>query len=143
MRALWRPLVLLVPTLVLSLVATASPPPDSFPSYDPHGGEALDVPVIVYRRDEHGHSHGHHAQPLLELNETEVTLYHQPTPPSYWSIDFEDRTSGEPRYPGFMGLHILFMSLAFFGALPIGASYASNSCKRGLRSLNRHCSSLD
>jgi hypothetical protein len=57
---------------------------------------------------------------MLELNETEVTMYHQPTPPSYWTIDIEDRTPDVPRYPGLMGLHIVMMSLAFFGALPAG-----------------------
>ena len=79
----------------------------------------------LLRRDgEHGHGgHGHHAQPLLELNETEVTMYHDPTAASYYWIDFVDSPNDEKRHPGLMGLHALFMSLAFFGALPIGAHF--------------------
>ena len=89
---------------------------------------------LLYRRDEHGHDHAmamgsggehdhpHHGVSKLELNETELLLYHQPTPPSYWSIDFEDRQPGDERYPGLIGVHVLFMSLAFFGALPAGTS---------------------
>ncbi|OBZ76401.1 putative membrane protein C3B8.06 [Grifola frondosa] len=61
----------------------------------------------------------------MELNETEVTLYHAPTPPSYWTIDLVDAHPGEKRYPGLMGLHALFMGLAFFGALPIGIALRS------------------
>jgi hypothetical protein len=77
----------------------------------------LDLPVNVGRRD--GHNHHHHA-PLLELNETEVTLYHAPTPPSYYTIDWEDE-GYEKRHGGLMIAHGLLMSLAFFVALPMGA----------------------
>jgi len=70
------------------------------------------------RRDEQSH-HAHHAAPLLVLNETEVTMHHAPTPPSYYTIDWEE--SYQTRYPGLMISHGIFMSLAFFVALPIGA----------------------
>ena len=74
--------------------------------------------VNVYgKRDGH---HNHHAVPLLELNETEVTSHHAPTPPSYYAIDWEDE-GYEKRYGGLMVAHGLFMSLAFFVALPMGS----------------------
>ncbi|KAF8076243.1 hypothetical protein FPV67DRAFT_1558751 [Lyophyllum atratum] len=71
-----------------------------------------------------GHHHNSHSAPLLELNETEVTMYHTPTPPSYYTIDFEGAGEGT-RHPGFMMAHIVFMSLAFFVALPIGIAMRS------------------
>ena len=80
---------------------------------------------LLFERDgdEHGHGHSHgHVAPLVELNETEVLLHHVPTPPSYWSIDFDDSDSGNARHPGLMLSHSLFMMLAFFGALPAGSS---------------------
>lgn len=120
MRTLWRPLPFLIPALTLAL-ATAPTLADGASPVALHERDAFDTVSYLQRRDGHGHGHSHsHAQPLLELNETEVVLYHQPTPPSYYSIDFMDRNSDESRHPGFMGLHILFMSLAFFGALPVG-----------------------
>lgn len=68
-----------------------------------------------------GH-HNSHSAPLLQLNETEVLMYHSPTPPSYWTIDVDshDTDSDVSRYPGLMMLHALLMSLAFFVALPVG-----------------------
>ncbi|KAJ7368171.1 cytoplasmic protein [Mycena albidolilacea] len=68
--------------------------------------------------DEHGHHHG--VAPLLELNETEVTLYHQATPPSYYTIDWEDPDQADARHPGLIITHAIFMSLAFFIFLPMG-----------------------
>ncbi|KAI0080640.1 hypothetical protein K474DRAFT_148504 [Panus rudis PR-1116 ss-1] len=118
MRAHWS--ALLVPALAVAFVAAA-----------PHDAALPELGEPAYHtlvsRDGHGHGHGHnhHAAPLLELNETEVLMYHSPTPPSYWSIDFEDRDPNESRYPGLMGLHILFMGLAFFGALPMGIALRS------------------
>ena len=74
--------------------------------------------VNVYgKRDGH---HNHHAAPLLELNETQITMHHAPTPPSYYTIDWEDE-GYEKRYGGLMIAHGLFMSLAFFVALPLGS----------------------
>ncbi|KAL1739809.1 hypothetical protein HDZ31DRAFT_77340, partial [Schizophyllum fasciatum] len=70
-------------------------------------------------RDEHGHGHGHHVQPMLELNETDLLKDHAPIPPSYYTIDWEDE-GYENRHPGLMMSHIVFMSLAFFVAYPVG-----------------------
>ncbi|PCH41301.1 hypothetical protein WOLCODRAFT_137309 [Wolfiporia cocos MD-104 SS10] len=69
--------------------------------------------------------HSSHGQPLLVLNETEITMYHQPTPPSYWTIDLVDKLPGEHRYPWLMAVHVLSMSSAFFGALPAGIALRS------------------
>ncbi|KAI0751517.1 hypothetical protein C8Q80DRAFT_1099143 [Daedaleopsis nitida] len=81
---------------------------------------------LLPRDGDHAHGgHGHHARPIAELNETEVTLYHDPTPLSYYWIDIMESPVDETRYPGLMGLHILSMSLAFFGALPIGIALRS------------------
>ena len=67
----------------------------------------------------HGH-HGHHDAPLLELNETEVTMYHAPTPESYYTIDWEGALAGEgTRHPGLIVMHVILMCLAFFVALPV------------------------
>ena len=83
-------------------------------------------PLLLFERDGHEHGHGHgHAAPLVELNETEVLLYHSPTPPSYWSIDIDNPDSGDAGHPVLMFLHSLFMMLAFFGALPAGSSIHS------------------
>lgn len=71
----------------------------------------------VLRRDGH---HSHHGTVLSQLNESQILEGHGPTPPSYWSIEFDENSSGNKRYPGLMGLHVLFMCLAFFGALPVG-----------------------
>ncbi|KAJ7667858.1 hypothetical protein DFH06DRAFT_231503 [Mycena polygramma] len=76
------------------------------------------------KRDEHGHHH-HNAAPLLELNETEVTLNHQPTPPSYFTTDWEDPEQASNRHPSLIITHAIFMSLAFFVFLPIGIAMRS------------------
>jgi hypothetical protein len=70
------------------------------------------------KRDGHGH---HHGEPLLEINETEITMYHAPTPPSYWSIDVDGADLSATRHPGLMMMHGVFMSLAFFVAFPMSA----------------------
>jgi hypothetical protein len=91
----------------------------------------------------HGHSHGHaNAAPIVQLNETEVLLYHAPTPPSYWSIDMDDHSSGETRYPTLMTLHALFMMLAFFGALPAGLFWSPPFTTTLLMVHSRNCSSF-
>ncbi|KAJ7086751.1 cytoplasmic protein [Mycena epipterygia] len=69
--------------------------------------------------------HHHAVAPLLELNETEVTLNHQPTPPSYYTIDWEDPEQASARHPGLIIVHSIFMSLAFFIFLPIGIALRS------------------
>lgn len=73
--------------------------------------------IIHVRDDAHMH-HMHSGQPVTEINETEILKWHSPTPPSYWSIDMEDRDPNASRYPALVALHVLFMSLAFFVALP-------------------------
>ncbi|KAG5648675.1 hypothetical protein DXG03_000021 [Asterophora parasitica] len=51
-------------------------------------------------------------------------MYHDPTPESYYTIDFDGAGEGV-RHPGLMMAHIIFMSLAFFFALPIGIAMRS------------------
>lgn len=67
----------------------------------------------------------HHGQPLTEINETEILMWHLPTPPSYWSIDIENPDPTVVRYPGLIALHVTFMILAFFVALPAGIALRS------------------
>ncbi|KAI6152040.1 hypothetical protein BKA82DRAFT_4106382 [Pisolithus tinctorius] len=71
------------------------------------------------------HMHMHHGQPLTEINETDILLWHLPTPPSYWSIDIDSPDPNVPRYPGLMALHVVFMMLAFFVVLPAGIALRS------------------
>lgn len=71
----------------------------------------------LLKRDGHHH---HGTAPLLELNETEVTLYHETTPPSYYTIDWEDPLQASARYPSLIVTHGIFMALAFFVFLPMG-----------------------
>ncbi|KAJ7851271.1 hypothetical protein B0H14DRAFT_3866382 [Mycena olivaceomarginata] len=73
-----------------------------------------------------GDAHAHHGvAPLLQLNETEVTLHHKPTPPSYYTIDWDNLEQPESRHPGLIITHAFFMSLAFFFFLPIGITMRS------------------
>ncbi|KAK7061601.1 hypothetical protein R3P38DRAFT_2830402 [Favolaschia claudopus] len=109
----------LASSLVLSYVASSSTPDDALGLIARDGGE-------------HGHHHG--VAPLLELNETEVTLYHSPTPPSYYTIDWEDsdQVPGS-RHPSLIITHSVFMSLAFFGFLPMAITLRSlNHAWRGI-----------
>ena len=122
-----RSLLLLIP--VLAAAATVALPP-STGSHDLLA-DAQRPEGVLLRRDGDEHGHMHHGEVKTVLNETEIELYHQPTPPSYWSIDLEDKESGDKRYPGLMGLHALCMGLAFFGALPAGACPSYNSVYRG------------
>jgi hypothetical protein len=71
----------------------------------------------LLRRDGH---HRHKGGPLLVLNETEIAMYHTPTPNSYYTIDWEGAGEPGPRYPALMMTHIILMCLAFFVVLPIG-----------------------
>ncbi|KAK7470805.1 hypothetical protein VKT23_002223 [Stygiomarasmius scandens] len=106
MRYAWCALPVLVLTLSLSSAFAASPPGTD-----------------LARRDEHAHMH--HGAPLLELNETEVTMYHAPTPESYYTIDWEDPEHASERHPGLIITHAALMSLAFFVALPAGIAMRS------------------
>lgn len=81
---------------------------------------SLLVGASSIQRDEHSHMHNSESGPLLKLNETEVTLYHSPTPPSYYTIDWEGADASHHPHPGLIMTHALLMSLAFFVALPAG-----------------------
>ncbi|KAI0347345.1 hypothetical protein BDW22DRAFT_1321572 [Trametopsis cervina] len=123
MRAHWRALPLLIPALAALFAAAAPSPYDLSLDLATRSQEAS-----ISRRDgDHGHGHGHNmgAAPLTMLNESELLLYHSPTAESYWTIDLDGALPGEKRYPALMGLHVLFMSLAFFGALPVGIALRS------------------
>jgi hypothetical protein len=69
-------------------------------------------------RDMDGHHHK--GAPLLELNETEIAMWHGPTPDSYYTIDWEGAGDHGTRYPALMMTHIVLMCLAFFVVLPVG-----------------------
>ncbi|GAA5993823.1 hypothetical protein JCM5350_007864 [Sporobolomyces pararoseus] len=63
-----------------------------------------------------GHDHHHSREPpKLELNETEILLTHAPDPPSYLDLDYT-----EDGMAGTMIAHVILMSVAFFGSLPLG-----------------------
>ncbi|KAF8665579.1 hypothetical protein AX16_000037 [Volvariella volvacea WC 439] len=118
MRLRWCSIVPLAAILFLSALHLTSASPDPY-SLNPVGDTSL-----LLRRNGHGH-HNSHAGPLLELNETEILMHHAPTPPSYYTIDWEDSQSSETRHPGLIITHALFMILAFFVALPVGIALRS------------------
>ena len=114
MRVNWP--ALLVPALAAALVAAAPSSGDESSAL-----QARSLESSIERRDGHGHAHNNaHTPPIVVLNETEVLMYHAPTPDSYWSLDIDGVHPEEKRYPALMGMHVLFMSAAFFGALPVG-----------------------
>ncbi|KAJ7699940.1 hypothetical protein B0H17DRAFT_1047790 [Mycena rosella] len=113
-----QPLVLaLASSLVAASFASVSGASAGF------SGSAERLQQQVSKRDEHGHHHA--GAPLLELNETEVSLHHQPTPPSYYTIDWEDPEQASARHPGLIITHAALMSLAFFVFLPMGIAMRS------------------
>jgi len=117
MRAL-HVLPFLVPALAGALAAV---PPHDLHALDrlvASGSDTSSYEETLYRRDG---DHHHMGAPLVQLNETEIAMSHQPTPPSYYWSDIMD-TQGERRYPGLMAVHVLSMGFAFFGALPVGKS---------------------
>lgn len=73
---------------------------------------------------QHDHGHPHHGKVKSEWDEEEYLKLNPPTPPSYWSEDTRMRMSPDEvlpaRYPWLVVLHVLFMSGAFFVALPVG-----------------------
>ena len=77
---------------------------------------------------QHDHGPSHHGEPKSEWDEEEYLRWNPPTPPSYWSEDTRMQMSPEEelpaRYPWLMVLHILFMSGAFFVALPAGEYFS-------------------
>ncbi|KAG2146682.1 hypothetical protein DEU56DRAFT_785860 [Suillus clintonianus] len=128
MRSRWLSLITIAPLLAIVLVGPLSvlavPVVDlELGEAHPKSSRAQSIAssgnFLVFRRDD-DHSHMHHGAPLTELNETAIIEWHLPTPPSYWSIDIEDRDPSVPRYPALIALHVIFMILAFFVALPVG-----------------------
>jgi len=77
---------------------------------------------------QHNHGHSHYGEPKSEWDEEDYLRRNPPTPPSYWSEDTRMRVNPEEelpaRYPWLMVLHILFMSGAFFVALPAGERFS-------------------
>ncbi|OSC99017.1 hypothetical protein PYCCODRAFT_1374005 [Trametes coccinea BRFM310] len=122
MRLPLRSPALLVPVLAAAAVSVvAAPPCSDARSLDCVPGPSSEQ-LLIPRDGDHGHGgHNHHAQPIAELNEDSY-----PTPPpSYFWLDIKEPPADQKRYPGLMGLHALCMSLAFFGALPIGIALRS------------------
>jgi len=108
MRIRWAPVVALV--IVFSyLQGVLTSPSINTLAERPNG-------VLLNRQDEHHHQ----GAPLLRLNETEILIFHSTTPPSYYTIDWED-DGHNARHGGFMILHGVFMCLAFFVCLPLSA----------------------
>ncbi|KAJ7228798.1 cytoplasmic protein [Mycena pura] len=98
--------------LILASAAAAAVAADDLAA-DPAAKSDLRLPTR-----QHAHAHAHTA-PLLELNETEVTLDHDPIPPSYYTIDWGDPDPSGARQPAWIVTHAVFMSLAFFVCLPL------------------------
>ncbi|KAJ3517560.1 hypothetical protein NLJ89_g425 [Agrocybe chaxingu] len=120
LRAATAPLLPVLLCTVLSHLQPASTSAAAF--YDLTERHTLPGPEnALAKRDGDHHRHG---APLLVLNETEVTMYHAPTPPSYYTIDW-DGHGHEERHPGLMIAHGIFMSLAFFVSLPMGIALRS------------------
>ncbi|KAA1466252.1 hypothetical protein DENSPDRAFT_831039 [Dentipellis sp. KUC8613] len=118
-------LVFLLPSLAYSVAAVPSIRSDSEASSSAAAvpaPPAFEPSYQLHTRD--GHSH-HHDEPLLEINETEITMWHAPTPPSYYTIDIGNPSPDQHHYPGLMVLHVLSMCSAFFGALPAGIALRS------------------
>jgi len=79
---------------------------------------ALEPPfALAIRHDTH---HLHNVTPLLEIDEFQILSQFQPTPPSYYTVDWEDE-GHQSRHGSLMVLHGIFMSLAFFVSWPLGA----------------------
>ena len=117
MRA-YKPLapVLLASAALLACGVAAGPSPNALAG---PSKERREPQPALLARDGHEHMHMK-GEPLTELNETLILEWHNPTPPSYATHDFED-PDVEHKHPYLMGLHAVCMSLAFFCALPIGA----------------------
>jgi len=85
---------------------------------------------------QHDHGHSRHGVVKSKWDEEEYLKLNPPTPPSYWSEDTRMRLSSDEvlpaRYPWLMVLHVLFMSGAFFVALPAGEVFDLLPPLRGL-----------
>lgn len=91
------------------------------------GAQSIHDNTILLRRDgDHDH-HNPHAAPLLVLNETEILMHHAPTPPSYYTLDWEDLDTAATSHSGLILSHAFFMGLAFFVALPLSEIFLSIS----------------
>lgn len=115
--------------LVLAIVYSQLPVVFTSPSASDDLRERMSVSSsseLYVKRD--GSHHHHSGAPLLVLNETEVTMYHAPTPPSYYTIDWDDE-GHESRHGGLMIMHGIFMSLAFFVSLPLGMFHPTTFVK--------------
>lgn len=95
------------PDSTLEVVEVDPAPPTSSPTA---------VPTHAHRVDDEHSQHHSHAPPLVELNETLILLTHSPDPPSY--LDYDQSDEGKP---ALLYIHIVLMSFAFFGLLPLGA----------------------
>jgi hypothetical protein len=88
----------------------------------------LTLVLAVAAQHEHGHSH--HGEVKSEWDEEAYLKLYPPTPPSYWTEDTRMRMSPDeqlpPRYPWLIVLHVLFMSGAFFIALPVGECFSQH-----------------
>ena len=88
----------------------------------------LFLSLVLAVAAQHDHGHSHHGVAKSEWDEEEYLRSNPPTPPSYWSEDTRMRMSPDeelpPRHPWLMVLHVLFMSGAFFVALPAGECFS-------------------
>lgn len=98
--------------LALFFVSVASSSPNGLDSQPRSLGESSPFTLAI-RDDSHHH---HQGAPLLEFDESKV----ESTPPSYYTVDWEDQ-GDQSRHGGFMIMHGIFMGLAFFVSLPLGA----------------------
>ncbi|KIY71226.1 hypothetical protein CYLTODRAFT_390831 [Cylindrobasidium torrendii FP15055 ss-10] len=73
------------------------------------------------RMDEHQHS----GVVMEHWNETEQLKTHAATPPSYFTLDFDNVPETEHKHRGLMLMHAMFMGLAFFVSLPVGIAMRS------------------
>lgn len=101
------------------------------PDYSPGGVAVNDA--LVYETDTHApltardgdHHHGGGA-PKMVVDINELNRGHPPPPASYYTADIDgDHPEGEKRHPGLMAAHVLLLSFAFFGALPVGIALRS------------------
>lgn len=129
-------LLLLSPTPV-----KASPTPSPHEGHHGFPGAEFNSSVIhsnvtrpQQQQTSHSHSHAHGGTPLLTLNETQILLGHAPDPLSYfawdvfgerqgfksgWGDDAFDIVVYQGKSHGWlMGMHVIFMTAAYFGALP-------------------------
>ncbi|KAG2369949.1 hypothetical protein BDR07DRAFT_1476502 [Suillus spraguei] len=120
MHSRWLSLIAAPSLLAIGLIAPLSALAVPVADLESVQAPTTRVPSGDFLRRDNDHIHMHHGAPLTVLNETAILQWHAPTPPSYWSIDIEDRDPSVSRHPGLMALHVIFMSLAFFVALPVG-----------------------